>query len=55
MAFNIKTPQQKKQETIEFYYCFYHLESFGFTWSYGFLDFSYTITLPANKKHWLKK
>ena len=36
------------RETIEFY--FYHLENFSFTWSYDPLEFSYTITLSANKK-----
>ena len=49
MAFNIMI--LKKQETIEFYNYFYHLENFGFTWSYGLLDFSYTIMLSAEEKN----
>ena len=55
MAFNIMIPRQKKQEKIEFCNYFYHLENFGFTSSYGLLDFSYTIMLSADKKTLVKK
>ena len=55
MAFNITIPRQKKQETIEFYNFFYLLENFDFTLSYGPLDFTYIITLSANKKTLVKK
>ena len=55
MAFDIMIPRRKKQETIELYNCLYHLENFGFTWSYGLLDFSQTSTLSADKKTLVKK
>ena len=40
----------KKQETIEFYDYYDHLERFGFTWKNDQLEFKYTVKLSAGKK-----
>ena len=46
---------KKKNETIKFYYYFYHLENFGFRLVYPRLGFEYNITLSSEKKTLLKK
>ena len=45
----------KKNETVEFYDYYYHLENFGFEWNFPDLGFKYSITLSKDKKTILKK
>ena len=45
----------KKQETIEFYYYYDHLERFGFTWKNDQLEFEYPVKLLADKKKLIKE
>ena len=40
----------KKQETVDFYYCFDHLERFGFEWEEVSLQFKYSVKLFNDKK-----
>ena len=44
----------KKQETIEFYDYYDHLERFGFTWKNDQLEFEYSVKLSGDKKKYKK-
>ena len=40
----------KKNEEIEFYNYFQHLQKFGLVWKFSLLDFRYSIELPKDQK-----
>ena len=40
----------KKQEEVEFYDYFLHLEKFGFEWQDASIEFKYSVELSTNKK-----
>ena len=45
----------QKQETIEFYGYYHHLENLGFRWKHTPLELKYEITLSADEKTLTKK
>ena len=45
----------KKQETVDFYDYFDHLERFGFEWEEVQLQFKYSVKLSDDKKKLIKK
>ena len=45
----------KKNEEIEFYNYFQHLQKFGFVWEYLLLDFRYSIELSKDQKKLIRK
>ena len=45
----------KKNEEIEFYNYFNHLQKFGFVWEYPLLDFTYSIELSKDQKKLIRK
>ena len=45
----------KKNEEIEFYNYFQHLQKFGFVWEYSQLDFRYSIELSKDQKKLIRK
>ena len=45
----------KKQETVDFYDYFDHLERFGFEWEEAQLQFKYSVKLSDDKKKLIKK
>ena len=55
MIYSTTIQQQKKQETIEFYDHYDHLERFGFTWKNNQPEFEYSVKLSVDKKKVIKK
>ena len=45
----------KKQEEVEFYDYFLHLEKFGFEWQDASIEFKYSVELSTDKKKLIKK
>ena len=41
----------KKQEEVEFYDYFLHLEKFGLKWQDASIEFKYSVELSTNKKN----
>ena len=52
---NLQFNNQKKNEEIEFYSCFEHLNKFDFVWEYSLLDFRYSVELSTDKKKLIRK
>ena len=45
----------KKNEEIEFYNYFQHLQKFDFVWEYSPLDFRYSIEISKDQKKLIRK
>ena len=50
-SFQYYNTTTKKQETMEFYDYYDHLERFGFTWKNDQLEFEYSVKLSPVKKN----